>query len=273
MNKLFKILALITALIVVFSFVGCNDPTGTQAPTQSANPATTEPGGTSDCVEPNDEPVNRAEVSAGSPLCGFENGSDSWTMFDLSAYDFQAPPTETVTGSDAYSGNALKIKVDYETVYGTQLLLVDPTDSGNTNGFAPSANYKYLRFWVSNVCDDELSIAVLLCTPAGKTTCLGPDGAFIIDQEGNPEDCYPTDLAGVNFTNGTGDTHISIPAGFTGWAYYSIAADDQIPWWEGTTLTDAEVSEVTQIRLDIRYIDATCAEYLIIDDICLANEE
>ena len=82
-----------------------------------------------------------------------------------------------------------------------------------------------------------------------------------------PEDSYPTDLAGVNFTNGTGDTHISIPAGFTGWAYYSIAPEDQIPWWEGTTMTADELSGVTQMRFDIRYTDATCMQYLIIDDI------
>lgn len=273
MKQFSKIMAVITTLAVIFCFVGCTDPTGTQAPTLSADPATTEPGGTADCVEPNDEPVNRAEVSAGSILCGFENGDDAWDMFDLSYYDFQIPPTEIISGEEAQSGNALKIKVDETPEYGTQLLLVDPTDVGNSQGFAASGDYKYVRFWVSNVGDDEVSIAILLVNDAGKTTCLGPDGAFIIDQAGEPEDCYPTDLASVNAVNGTGDTHISIPAGFTGWAYYSIAPEDQIPWWEGTTMTADELLGVTQMRFDIRYPDATCMSYLILDEICLANED
>lgn len=269
MKQFLKIMAVITTLAVIFCFVGCNNPTNTEAPSRSAIIETTQPAAGQTTEAPS---ANRAEVSAGSILCGFENGDDAWDMFDLSYYDFQIPPTEIISGEEAQSGNALKIKVDETPEYGTQLLLVDPTDVGNSQGFAASGDYQYVRFWVSNVGDDEISIAILLVNDAGKTTCLGPDGAFIIDQAGEPEDCYPTDLASVNAVNGTGDTHISIPAGFTGWAYYSIAPEDQIPWWEGTTMTADELIGVTQMRFDIRYLDATCMSYLILDEICLANE-
>ena len=196
-------------------------------------------------------------------------------MFDLSGYDFVIPPTELITGSEAESGKALKITIDGEPLRGTSLLLLDPIDGGSSQGFAPIADYEYFRFWVSNQGDSDVSIAVILADiNANKTTTLSPDGAFINDQEGNPEDCFPTDLAAVNAINGTGETHISIPAGFTGWAYYSLAEADQVPWWEGTTLTTDEIASiVNMIKIDIRYDDATYADYLILDNFCLANEE
>lgn len=271
MKNIIKLLAVITALLTVLCFVGCTTPetTGSADPSQTPTEAPTE----IPSEIPSEAPANRINVSEGSLLCGFENGTTSFSMFDLSAYDFMVPPTDLVTGTDAQSGNALKIIVDSTPEYGTQLLLLDPLDGGNTQGFASCSDYGYVRFWVSNVSDDEVSIAIILVNAQGKTTCLGPDGAYLIDQEGNPEDCYPTDLAGVNYTNATGDTHISIPAGFTGWAYYSIAQEDQVPWWEKTTMTADELTEVAQMRFDIRYIDATCADYLIIDEICLADAD
>ncbi len=303
MKKTVKLIALLTALLLTAMLFGCSATPATgeqpsqqasqqpsEAPSQEASQdptaeTTDAPADPTDAPTdaptdvPTDAPTNepadpdRYEVSAGSPICGFENGKTSYTLFDLSVYDFYVPPSQLISDSRAESGNALNIKINYTAAYGTMLLLVDPIDSGFSEGFAPAADYDYLRMWVVNNADSELNIGVVLVTADQKNTALGPEGAFIIDSEGNPEDCYPTDAASVNAINGTGDTHICIPGGFEGWVYFSIANQDQVPWWNGTTLTDDEILNVAQIQLDLRYDDGSGAENLIIDGICLANED
>ena len=46
-----------------------------------------------------------------------------------------------------------------------------------------------------------------------------------------------------------------------------------MPWWEGTTLAQDELKNVTTISLDIRFTDASLADYIVIDDISLADPE
>ena len=104
-----------------------------------------------------------------------------------------------------------------------------------------------------------------------KNGCLDPEGARIISSSGEEEQVFTSDAADVNNTNGTGNTSLDIPSGFTGWVYYPL--EQQVPWWEGTTLAQDELKNVTTISLDIRFNDASLADYIVIDDISLADPE
>ena len=92
-------------------------------------------------------------------------------------------------------------------------------ETGNiTDGFKQAKDYSYLRMWVNNKGESDVSIAVVLVVSEPlKNGCLNPEGAKLITVQGEEELVFTSDAADVNLNNGTGDTSLDIPAGFEGW--------------------------------------------------------
>ena len=268
-HLLIKLLAVSAAACMILSFAGCStQPSGTEAGADATTPAVSQETSPSASVPSDPERITPEE---GQLLFSFEDGISTVSFYDLSTYGFTPPAAESVMGDRVQSGSALQLVIDCEKAHGTISCQINAENGNINSGMAAVADYSYLRFWINNIGDSDVSVAVVLVTPELKNGCLNPDGALLTDQFGKPEDSFPTDAAFINATNGTGYTHVSIPAGFAGWVYYPL--DGQLPWWEGTTLTDADMLNVNQISLDIRFDDATSADYIVFDEFCLADPQ
>ena len=182
----------------------------------------------------------------------FENESQGIKFFDLSNYSYTVPQITFETGAFAQSGKALCMDIAFMQSNGVISMQLEKETGNITDGFKQAKDYSYLRMWVNNKGERDVSIAVVLV-------------------QGEEELVFASDAADVNLNNGTGDTSLDIPAGFEGWVYYPL--EGQIPWWEGTTLSKEELQNVDTISLDIRFADATLAETIILDELCLAHPE
>lgn len=270
-----KALVIVFSLLLLLSFVGCSNSTATPTAAASASAGGTQNAGATPTVAPSPTPASgkeRISVSEGTVLINFEQGIDALAFVDLSSYGLFPPETEIATGEDVQSGQGLQFNINYTTAAG----IFDAQFAGYGEtiaaGMANAADYDYVRMWVSNNGDSDVSIAMLLIvSDASKNGCANPEDALLVDQYGESEEIYTTDAAAVNATNETGDTSVSVPAGFAGWVYFPLKS--QVSWWEKTTLTEEELLTVDAITLDIRFDNVMDAEYLVIDDFCLANPE
>lgn len=274
-----KLLTWVLVFALLLTFVGCTNNSETPA---ADSPETSAPA--QDSVDTPDAPVpeetdapaaeeqsQRITVDAGQPLVDFEKGTEGLAFWDLSAYGFVEPEASIVTDADAYLGQGLRVDIGGDNTRGVMNLQIVGLNEDVSAGMANAGDYEYMRFWVNNQGGADVSIAVLMVVSSElKNGCLNPEGAVLYNQFGEEVSGWPDNAAQVSTVQGgTRNTSLSIPAGFVGWAYYPI--HDQVCWWEGVTLDDEQVKAVDCLTFDIRYIDATEAEYIVIDDICLAN--
>lgn len=273
-----RLFALLLALCLCVAFAGCDknsdsEATATPAATQTQSAEATPTATAEPTATPTPAPTQskeRIEVSAGEMIMSFDNGVEGVEFFDLSAYGYSNPEFEAVSGDKVDSGQGLQFNINNLSVHGIISAQLGQALS-DFAGMAKVADYEYLRLWVSNQGDSDVSIAVVLVAKdTSKTGCLNPEKAVLITYDGEELEAITTDAADVNAVNGTGNTSLSVPAGFEGWLYYPL--QDQVPWWEGSTLTVDELKAVNHLNMDIRFDDAFSAEYLVLDDICLANK-
>ncbi len=260
-------LTLVAALLLAFS--GCGDT----KPSSSGSGSSASAAATSSASAAASTPAaqkERIKVEAGQPLVDFEKGTEGMGFWDLSAYGFVSPDTTVVTGEEVYAGQGIKMDIAGDNTRGVMNLQMSELKEDIKGGMAKASDYEYLRFWVNNKGDADVSIAIItIISSSLKNGCLDPEGALLYDEFGNEVSGYPDNAAGVSTLKGNKNTSLSIPAGFTGWAYYPIK--QQVPWWEGNTLSEQELKSVDTLTFDMRYVDATAAEALILDDVCLAN--
>ncbi len=270
-----KILTWALVLCLLLALVGCggdneiptSEPNGTSEPTtEPTNEPTTEP-----TTEPTDPEGQRITLDAGQPLIDFEKGTEGWNFWDLSPYGFVPPDTTIITGEDAYKGQAFRMDINGDNTRGVINLQAVALPQDISAGMAKAADYEYMRFWVNNQGGADVSIAVIMVVSSElKNGVCNPEGAVLYDEFGEEVSGWPDNAAGVSTVQGgTRNTSLSIPAGFVGWVYYPI--HDQVCWWEGVTHSEEQLIAVDSLTLDIRYADATDAQYIVIDDICLAN--
>ena len=240
----------------------------TAAPTSGSESAssTSSPSGDSS------EPGEQIQVSSGVMLVDFEKEKAGMEFFDLSYYSYEVPEITFATGDLAQSGKGLRMDIAFQQSHGVISMQLDSEAGNMPGGFEQSQDCDYLRMWINNEGDSDVSIAVVLVVSDPlKNGCLNPEGAKLVTVEGEEEPVFTSDAADVNMTNGTGNTSLDIPAGFKGWVYYPL--ENQVQWWEKTTLSREELINVDTISMDIRFNDATLADYIVIDDICLANPD
>lgn len=284
MKKFVALTAMLIAAVMLMTSCGGDSPSASSESTSKTTATAGQTAGSSPTVAASDDTdvtpspssgnqgSERIEVSAGTRLVDFEKGFENISFFDLSNYGYMQPVLVEASGEDAQSGKALRFDIDYANSYGVISMQIADGAGDIIQGFSKAADYDYMRFWVSNQGDSDVSIAVVLVVgDAVKSGCLDPKGAKMLTAEGEEEVCYSSDAADVDKNNGTGDTSLIIPFGFTGWVYYPLK--EQVKWWEGTTVAPEELSSVSSISMDIRFTDATMTEYLVIDDICLAGLE
>lgn len=266
-----KLLTLILVFTLLLCTVGCNkapDAPAADAPAADA-PVADQPA--EPAVEETDPVQERISVEDGQPVVDFELGTEGVVFWDLSSYGFSEPQTTVVTDEDAYKGQALRMDINGDNTRGVMSLQIVGLTQQISGAMANAGEYEYMRFWVNNQGGADVSIAVIpVVSSQIKNGVLNPEGAILIDEFGNEVSGWPDNAAQVSTVQGgTRNTSLSIPAGFVGWAYYPIF--DQVCWWEGVTLDEEQVKAVDCLTLDIRYIDATEAQYIVLDDICLAN--
>lgn len=266
------ILSLITAML----FTSCSNENSPSASSQILQSAlASETAGALNTSSSSGSPQNQTgavQASPGVMLVDFEKENEGLEFFDLSLYNFTTPPVLFEEGESVQSGKGLCLDINYTPAHGVISMQIQNQAGDITQGFSQAQNYGYLRFWVNNQGDSDVSIAVVLVIDEPlKNGCLDPEGARIISSSGEEEQVFTSDAADVNNTNGTGNTSLDIPSGFTGWVYYPL--EQQVPWWEGTTLAQDELKNVTTISLDIRFTDASLTDCIIIDDISLADPE
>lgn len=284
MKKQFLLLTVLflTAALSLTSCGGQNQPSASASfETFSTNSASAEqtnnPEPTKEATSPaqtssQSSTDGRIEISEGVSLVNFENESQGIKFFDLSNYSYTVPQITFETGAFAQSGKALCMDIAFMQSNGVISMQLEKETGNITDGFKQAKDYSYLRMWVNNKGESDVSIAVVLVVSEPlKNGCLNPEGAKLITVQGEEELVFTSDAADVNLNNGTGDTSLDIPAGFEGWVYYPL--EGQIPWWEGTTLSKEELQNVDTISLDIRFADATLAETIILDELCLAHPE
>lgn len=267
-----KLLTWVLVFAMVLTFVGCGNDA---KPSAEANDAPVQDATDAPAVEETEAPTEpqaeRITVEAGQPLVDFELGTEGMAFWDLSAYGFVEPQASIVTEPDTYKGQGMRVDINGDNARGVMNLQIVGLTQQISSGMANAGDYEYMRFWINNQGGADVSIAVLPIISAElKNGCLNPEGAILIDQFGEEVSGWPDNAAQVStLKGGISNTSLSIPADFVGWAYYPIF--DQVCWWEGTTLDEEQVKLVDCLTFDIRYVDATEAEYLVLDDICLAN--
>lgn len=256
MQKPFLVLlALLTAVIMV----GCTPSSPSATP--SALPEVSG-GDAENTVTP--DPVLTPEPGF-SPAAGtslFDFSALSVSFFDLSAYGFAAPEYSV-------TDNTLVLNISGEASYGVINMQLSAGDSIK-NAMSLASDSDYMRIRIENTGESDANIAVLLVTADGKSGCLNPAGAQLITLAGKKEAVYTDDSADVDAANQTGETHLCIPAGFSGFVYYPLTG--QVPWWEGT-VTDGELAHVIGFSLDIRFSNAADAQSISLSDFCLAPAE
>lgn len=266
---------IILSLIITTLFTSCSNQSAPSASNQILQSALTSETTGAPNTSSSDSSQNQTDalqVSSGVMLVDFEKENEGLEFFDLSLYGFTTPPVLFEEGKIVQSGKGLCLDINYTPANGVISMQLQNQAGDITQGFGQAQNYDYLRFWVNNQGESDVSIAVVLVIDDPlKNGCLDPEGSRIISSSGEEEQIFTSDAADVNNTNGTGNTSLDIPSGFTGWVYYPLK--QQVPWWEGTTLAQDELKNVTTISLDIRFTDASLTDYIIIDDISLANPE
>ena len=256
MHKPFPVLlAILTAVIMV----GCAPSSPSAVP--SALPEVSR-GEAENTAPP--EPVLTPEPGF-SPAAGtslFDFSALSVSFFDLSAYGFAAPEYSA-------ADNTLVLDISGDASRGVISMQLSAGDSVK-NAMSRASGSDYMRIRIENTGDSDANIAPVLVTAEGKSGCLNPAGAQLITLTGKKEAVYTADSADIDAANRTGETHLCIPAGFSGFVYYPLTG--QIPWWEGT-VTDGELALVTGLSLDIRFSNAADAQSITFSDFCLAPAE
>lgn len=267
--KKYLVPLLVLSLITVGLFTSCSNDNQPSPSLEATVSSTSSPSYSAEATE---TAADNFEVSPGVMLVDFENENTGIAFFDLSQYGFMTPQPVFETGDSVQSGKGIRLDINYTPAYGVISLQIQNEAGNITQGFNQANDYDYLRFWVNNQSESDVSIAVILVVDEPlKNGCLDPEGAKIISSSGKEESIFTSDAADVNNTNGTGNTSLDIPAEFVGWVYYPL--NQQVPWWEGTTLSAEELANVSTINMDIRFTDASLADHIIIDDISLANPE
>lgn len=275
-----KLLTWILVFALLLTIVGCTEGPGSATGDSTGAPdqGTTAPENPTDnttvptTTPPTTAPVNqRITVDAGQPVVDFEKGTEGLTFWDLSPYGFVNPDASIITGEDAYLNQAFRMDINGDNTRGVINLQIVGLTADISAAMAYAGEYEYLRFWVNNQGGADVSIAVLMVLSSEvKDGVLNPEGALLYNEYGEEVSGWPDNAAQVSTVQGgTRNTSLSIPAGFVGWAYYPI--HDQVCWWGGTTLDENQVLAVDCLTFDIRYTDATEANYIVLDDICLAN--
>lgn len=262
-----KILILTIVLALLLSVAGCSK--APEAPKADA-PEAPAPEQTEAPVVEETKP-ERISVEEGQTVVDFELGTEGLIFWDMSAYGFTEPQTTMVTGEDAAKGQALRMDINGDNTRGVMSLQAVGLTQQISGAMANVTEYEYMRFWVNNQGGADVSIAVIpVVSSQMKNGVLNPEGALLFNQYGEEVSGWPDNAAQISTVQGgIRNTSLSIPAGFVGWAYYPLF--DQVCWWEGVTLDEEQMKIVDCLTLDIRYIDATEAKYLVIDDICLTT--
>ena len=264
-----KFLTWVLVLAMVLSLAACGSKP--EAPAADNNDAPAQDAPAAPVAEETEPPKTRITVEEGYTMVNFEKGTEGIAFWDLTSFGFVAPDVTLVTAEDAYNGQGMRMEIGGDNTRGVMNLQFVGLAAEINGGMVNAADYEYLRFWVNNQGGADISIAVIpVASSLMKNRVLNPEGAILIDQYGEEVSGWPDNAAEVSTVQGgTRNTSLSIPAGFTGWAYYPL--HDQVCWWEGVTLDAEEMKLVDSLTLDMRYIDATEAKYLVIDDICLVT--
>ncbi len=161
----------------------------------------------------------------------FEKEKAGMEFFDLSYYSYEVPEITFCNRRFSAVRQGLRMDIAFQQAHGVISMQLDSEAGNMPGGFEQSQDCDYLRMWINNEGDSDVSIAVVLVVSDPlKNGCLNPEGAKLVTVEGEEEPVFTSDAADINMTNGTGNTSLDIPAGFKGWVYYPL--ENQVQWWE-----------------------------------------
>lgn len=228
-----KIIPILLALCLLCACAPVPPPTPTEAPTETP-------------------------ASPDILLFGFEDGNTLFSQPDMSFWGINDALLST-NEENADTGKALQVRLDCDSTRFCQSLTTAPPAVFGENADSRA----YLRLWVHNEADGNLSISVIFSNGA-NTGMLDASCATVTRCDGEIQDTVAVDASDAGSAG-----HVRLPAGFSGWVAFPLE-QKLLGILQYPVLED--LSAATEFKLDIRHSNVTSSQYYMIDEITLTNE-